>query len=93
MTQIEQELTKRTNEILYYQWDPIGVNDFGAATRDEYDSYVPMIVKAILAGATQDIIEKILYKIETESMEMKGQRDKRKTTAELLINWYDFLKS
>ncbi len=93
MTQIEQELTKRTNEILYYVWDPIGVSDLGPAARDEYDSYVPILVKAILTGATQDDIEKILYKIETESMEIRSPAEKRKITAEHLIGWYDFLKS
>ena len=93
MTQIEQKLAKHTNEILYYIWDPLDVSGLGPAARDEYDSYVPILVKAIMKGMAQDDIEKILNKIETESMEIKSNTEKRKITAERLIDWYDFLKS
>lgn len=89
---LEQNLSQRISEVLYYNWDPIGVNDFGPESRDEYDSYVPKLVKAIIDGATVADIEKILYRIETEAMEVRGIGDARKAVAELLVDWHDFLK-
>ena len=77
----------RVDEILYYVWDPIGVSGATAA-RDEYDSYVPTIVKMLFDGADAGAIAEYLRKIESESMGLSlvdpsGKR--RQRTVELLI--------
>jgi hypothetical protein len=41
-------LTRRVGEVLHYIWDPIGVSDQPYA-RDEYDSYVPEVVRLLIA--------------------------------------------
>ncbi len=38
----ENELYQRVDEVLHYLWDPIGVSDVPGA-RDEYHSYVPQV--------------------------------------------------
>lgn len=40
------------SEILFRDWDPIGVNSYESA-RDEYDSYVAGIVGLLLRGADE----------------------------------------
>lgn len=47
-----QELYNRVDEILYYLWDPIGVNDEPAA-RSEYSSYVRSVISIL--DSTEDI--------------------------------------
>ncbi len=36
----ENELYRRTHEVLHYIWDPVGVSDEPRA-RDEYQGYLP----------------------------------------------------
>jgi hypothetical protein len=57
----------RVDEILHYIWDPIGVAG-SAGARDEYDSYVPKIVKMLFESADVEAIAKHLHSIESESM-------------------------
>jgi hypothetical protein len=45
-------LYKRIDEILWEDWDPIGVVAFGDAARDEYQSYLPSIFAWRSNGAT-----------------------------------------
>lgn len=47
-------LAARVDEILFQQWDPIGVNDLPGSgdVRDEYRSYVPVVLALLRQGAT-----------------------------------------
>ena len=36
--QIAEDIMKHIHDVLWNEWDPIGVND--AAPKDEYDSYI-----------------------------------------------------
>lgn len=42
----------RVQEILFYEWDPIGVNTYPQC-RDEYDSYAPAILRMLEEGADE----------------------------------------
>jgi hypothetical protein len=53
----QDELYRRTDEVLHYIWDPIGVAGVPEA-RDEYDSYLP---HAFLCSST--IQKRAKYKI------------------------------
>ena len=88
---IKELLSTRASEVLYYIWDPIGVNDAPEA-RDEYDSYIPKIVDAILNGKDIEAISKMLFDIETKSMELPGNPIKCREVSRLLTNWYSVLK-
>ena len=61
---------KKIDDILWFDWDPIGVNDI--APRDEYQSYVPEIFRMKKNGADRMEIGKKLLDIETNTIEMPG---------------------
>lgn len=63
-------LYKKIDDILWFDWDPIGINDL--APRDEYQSYVPEIFGLVKANADRQEIAKSLHKLETENMGMSG---------------------
>ena len=63
-------LYKRIDDILWFDWDPIGVKDL--ALRDEYQSYVPEMFALKQSGQDRNEIAKRLWKIETENMGMGG---------------------
>ena len=56
------------SELLYYWWDPIGVNDQPACNREEYDSYVPGVMRLLNDGASAQAVADHLLKIEMDSM-------------------------
>ena len=63
-------LYKKIDDILWFDWDPIGVNGF--APRDEYQSYIPEIFRLVKAEANRQTIADRLLKIETEDIGMNG---------------------
>jgi len=63
-------LYRKIDEILWFDWDPIGVNDI--APRDEYQSYVPEIFALTKSRANREEIAKQLLKFEIENMGMPG---------------------
>ena len=61
----QMELYNRIDEILWEDWDPIGVNDVPEA-RDEYSSYLPHIFRLALEGADRErIANSLVATIET----------------------------
>jgi hypothetical protein len=56
--------------ILWNDWDPIGVNDYGVD--DEYDSYVGPIIDKISKGETVDQIASYLDWLVFHHMQMSG---------------------
>ena len=59
----EQELYRRTDEILHYIWDPIGVSDVPLA-RDEYYSYLPRVFSRLIEDCKYHEIAEYLVKVE-----------------------------
>jgi len=62
---------KKIDEILWFDWDPIGVNDIDDA-RDEYEGYVPEIFNLRKACAGREEIAIYLINIEKERMGLNG---------------------
>lgn len=60
-------LAERCGEVLHYLWDPIGVRGVPPA-RDEYDMYVPGVLKLLEAGANEKTIATHLLEIERQRM-------------------------
>ncbi len=73
MNKDQKELYRTVDEILWNDWDPIGVNDI--APRDEYQSYVPEIFLMLIHNKTENEIADRLYKIETETIGVMGSRE------------------
>ena len=83
MSPEHKALYKVVNEILWNDWDPIGVNDI--APRDEYHSYVPEIFSLLIQNKTDKEISNRLYKIETETIGVLGSREHCLMIAKKLI--------
>ncbi|HKC69577.1 MAG TPA: hypothetical protein VKG26_15175 [Bacteroidia bacterium] len=62
-----KKIYKAIDEILWNDWDPIGVNNFKEA-RDEYYGYVPAIFGLKIGGANKETIAEKLHEIETYRM-------------------------
>jgi hypothetical protein len=58
-------------QILWRDWDPIGVNDVPEA-HDEYDSYVGGVYRLLASHCSPDQIVDHLAKIESNTMELGG---------------------
>ncbi|MEP7257786.1 MAG: hypothetical protein ABI687_05355 [Flavitalea sp.] len=65
------EIYKQIDEILWLEWDPLGVNCFEEA-RDEYYSYLPMVFELKKQDADAVTIAKVLYRITVERMGLLG---------------------
>jgi hypothetical protein len=61
------ELYRRIDEVLFYLWDPIGVNEAPEA-RDEYYSYLPEVFSMVQSNASAKEIAVYLQKIVREAM-------------------------
>lgn len=77
-------LYKKIDDILWFDWDPIGVNEF--APRDEYQGYVPEIFGLVKANADRQQIAERLLKIETGIMGMGGSIENCLTIADKIIS-------
>ncbi|WP_448606843.1 hypothetical protein [Paenimyroides ceti] len=76
-------LYKKIDNILWFDWDPIAVNDI--APRDEYQSYVPEIFRLVKAKSDRQEIANRLYKLETENMGMSGTIENCLTIADKIL--------
>jgi len=65
------ELLALVSEILFREWDPIGVND-NELCRDEYNGYVPAVVQLLLSGADEGKLASRLSEFQRVSMGMSG---------------------
>ncbi len=80
-----KELNQRIDEVLYYEWDPIGVSDEPCA-RAEYSSYTTTILKYVLKEDLNQIANQ-LSKIETDSMGIKSDKEKNLKIAQKLLDY------
>ena len=79
------QLYKAIDEILWREWDPIGINAFIEA-RDEYGGYIPQIYSLKVKGADVETIARHLFKIETDRMGLSGNLDKCRQIANKILN-------
>ncbi|MBV6483865.1 MAG: hypothetical protein KFKLKKLM_00324 [Flavobacteriales bacterium] len=70
MTSEQLKLYKSIDEILWFDWDPIGINNIGI--RDEYQGYLPHIYKLKIEGASKTEIAKYLDEVVTERMGLES---------------------
>ncbi len=63
------DLLPVVSDILFREWDPIGVND-NDLCRDEYDGYVPGLVHFLLSGADEYKLASWLSRVQRDSMGM-----------------------
>lgn len=76
-------LYKKIDDILWFDWDPIGIKDIGP--RDEYQSYVPEIFGLVNSDADRQEIANKLHQFETENIGMSGTIDNCLRIADKLL--------
>lgn len=91
LTPFEEELYQRTDEVLHYVWDPIGISGTPQA-RDEYDGYLPQVFAMLLEGKSSEVIATYLAKVETERMGLTPSTEKAKQVAKVLLEWLESLR-
>ena len=85
MTSEQKAIYKSIDEILWTQWDPIGVNDI-EDVRDEYQSYTPTIFSMRIHGADKEAIANKLFEIETKTMGVLGNIEHCRKISEQILN-------
>ena len=78
-------LYKSISEILWDDWDPIGMKLSGGLG-DEYESYIPSIFSLKIKGASIEIITLKLFEIESQRMELDNGFENCKRVAEKIFN-------
>ena len=77
-------------QLLFWRWDPIGVEDAFPRTSDEYDEYARVLLARIRRGESAQELARYLRDVETE---LVGERLSDWTTLEQfasrLIDWYE----
>jgi hypothetical protein len=74
------ELYKAIDEILWTDWDPIGVND--SAPRDEYQAYTPAILNLKLKETDSETIANKLHEIEVNQIGIGRDLDECRKVAD-----------
>lgn len=69
---ILHELYGRVGEVLFYEWDPIGVNGMPSC-RDEYDNYVPIIASYLEDYFDSNALRDLMLHIVTETMGLNAE--------------------
>jgi len=84
MNQKQQALYQHIDEILFYQWDPIGVSS-GNGFRHEYETYIPELFQLILNKCESLIIVDYLTQAR-KRMGLSESLDQDLKIAGLLLN-------
>jgi hypothetical protein len=80
------ELWQAVKEVLYQEWDPIGVNS-NPECHDEYDSYAGTIVRLLQSEADEYKIAAHLRSLQRISMGLSSADDERdRRIARRLLN-------
>ena len=82
----DEELYRRTDEVLHYLWDPIGVAAEPMA-RDEYYSYLPQVFKLLKTDVGAEQIATYLSNVATERMGLAANREHALHVANALLAW------
>ncbi len=80
----QHEIFKAIDDILYYDWDPIGICNL--APRNEYQNYSAEIFDLFIGGAEIETIAEKLYEIETSEIGVTGSIDHCKKIAYKIVN-------
>jgi len=76
-------LCKKIDDILWFDWDPIGINDI--APRDAYQSYVPEIFRLVKSKSDRQEIANRLLKLENEIIGLSGTIENCLTIADKIL--------
>ncbi|MGH8620415.1 MAG: hypothetical protein ACREUW_22195 [Burkholderiales bacterium] len=87
---LDKEIYRRTDEVLHYVWDPIGVSTAPEA-RDEYYGYLPQVFALLKAKVGAKTIAAHLTDIATQRMGLTANPTNDLKAAELLVHWQEVI--
>ncbi len=73
-------------ELLYEEWDPIGLKDLAENSSDEYEAYAGQLVRRLRAGADDEEVAEQLAAFRVEMGLEAGEPDLE--TARRIREWY-----
>lgn len=77
-------------QVLFWRWDPIGVEGAFPNTADEYDGYVRVLLSRLRADATASDVADHLLEVERSWMGQRFSDDaKLRDLGERVIAWFD----
>ena len=76
-----KQLATVVHEVLIREWGPIGCG----VPDDEYDSYIPGILRLLMGGADEVKIGSHLEHLQTSNMGLQGNRERNQRIAHLLL--------
>jgi hypothetical protein len=79
-------------QILYWRWDPIGVDSAFPWTADEYDRYAPHVAESLKEASPAEALAEQLRLIETDRMALTDSVEaaaRRRKVAAAIVKWYD----
>lgn len=79
-----KRLLEQVREILFQEWDPIGVGD-KRELRDEYDHYAFTICRYLMERADENRLAVYLGEVRTESMELNADPESDRVIARTLL--------
>jgi len=91
LSPFEKELYQRTDEVMHYVWDPIGVVGV-PQTRDEYDPYLPQVFSMLLEQKKEGEIAAYLTGVEDERMGLTPNPERAAQVATILTDWCETLR-
>ena len=91
LSPFEKELYQRTDEVMHYVWDPIGVAGIPQA-RDEYNSYLPQVFSMLMERKSENEIAAYLTRIEDDRMGLTPGPEKAAQVASVLTDWCEALR-
>jgi hypothetical protein len=76
-------------QLLFWRWDPIGVDDGFPTTADEYDHYARVLLSRLRAGATGEQVAAYLLEVERSAMGQRLSDDaKLRDVGALVVAWF-----
>ncbi len=82
--------TDELRQILFWCWDPIGINEAFPDAADEYDSYIPTLLSRLLGGATASEVADYLIGVEVDLMGLPSRPAVTLSeVAERVVDWYE----
>lgn len=78
------ELYRGIDEILWSDWDPIGINLL-SSNRSEYQSYIPVIFSMVMKNASSLELEQYLDDVVKNRMGLRSSKKSNKPVAEKIV--------
>lgn len=87
MNQAQNKIYNEIDKILWFDWDPMGINN--TAARNTYEAYVLIVFGLKISGANLELIARKLYEIETDTLGAVGDLERYSGIARKIYNLED----